>query len=97
MNGQASFWDTAAPNRYKPAQLWYDTTDQRLVVLVDGKEVPVVEPVLPGLEVVPEAAPKPQPFYQGKPGAAAPPSWKPRFVDNLQAGSSPGQTKIPGI
>lgn len=53
MNGQGSFWETAEAGRYQPAQLWYDSTDQRLVVLVDGKEVPVVEPVLPGLEVVP--------------------------------------------
>jgi hypothetical protein len=53
MNGQGSFWDTAEPNRYQPAQLWYDSTDARLVVLVNGKAVPVSEPVLPGLEVVP--------------------------------------------
>lgn len=54
MTGQGSFWDTAAAGRYEPAQLWYDSTDKRLVVLVNGKEVPVAEPVLPGLEVVPD-------------------------------------------
>lgn len=53
VNGQPSFWDGAQAGRYEPATLWYDSTDQRLVVLVNGKEVPVVEPVLPGLEVVP--------------------------------------------
>jgi hypothetical protein len=52
--GQGEFWATAPLGRYEPAQLWYDTTDKRLVVLVAGKEVPVVEPVLPGLEVVPD-------------------------------------------
>lgn len=56
MKGQGNFFDKPglALGRYQPAQLWYDSTDQRLVVLVDGKEVPVVEPVLPGLEVVPD-------------------------------------------
>lgn len=55
MEGQGTFWETAETGRYKPAQLWYDSTDARLVVLVDGKEVAVTEPVLPGLEVVPPA------------------------------------------
>lgn len=56
MNGQLDFWQEAAadPERYHAATLWYDSTDQRLVVLVKGQRVPVVEPVLPGLEVVPD-------------------------------------------
>lgn len=38
--------------RYKPAALWYDTTDERLVIFVKGQPVPVTEPVLPGLEIL---------------------------------------------
>lgn len=45
---------TEPGGRLQPAQLFYDSTDQRLVVLVNGKEVPVLEPVLPGLEAVPD-------------------------------------------
>jgi len=44
--------DQEPGGRYVPAQLWYDSTDQHLVVMVNGKPVPVTEPVLPGLEVV---------------------------------------------
>lgn len=55
-SNQPSFWEEAAqePDRYHAATLWYDSTDRRLVVLVKGQRVPVVEPVLPGLEVVPD-------------------------------------------
>ena len=54
MKDQGSLFTTPGrAGRLVPAQLWYDSTDRRLVVLVDGKEVPIVEPVLPGLEVVP--------------------------------------------
>lgn len=111
MNGQGALFDGSPSGRYQPAQLWYDSTDQRLVVLVNGKEVPVTEPVLPGLEVVPPAqvhvgwndpvTPANQAHVASCPICLArfqgfEVDGKPgRFVGKSQAGPPPGQAKNP--